>query len=654
MNSRQNGYKQMKHKNSEKKPLNILYLEDSLKDVEIIQELLDDEGFNLRMDYTDRKSEYVSLLNKCTYDVILSDFKLPGFDAFGALQLRNEIQPATPFICVSGSIGEEIAIELIKHGTVDYVLKDRMVRLPSAINRALDEVKEKELRRRAEKTLSESEERYRLLFESSMDAVLLTSPDGEIFSANSAACKMFDRTEEDLCRCGRDSVVDKADPRFLIALEIRDRVGRFSGELTLVRHDGSKFPAEVTTALFKDREGRERSSMIIRDITERKYFEEQLRQIQKLEGLGTLAGGIAHDFNNILGIILAYVTNINLIKNDSEKLGQALDTILKAIQRGRGLVQQILTFARKTETKYDPVNVNDVVREIMIMILETFPKIITCNHNFDERMPPMKADRSQLHQAVLNLCVNARDAMPKGGALTISTAMMPGDSVRDQHPDAKESNYICIEVSDTGEGMTEEVRKRIFEPFFTTKEVGKGTGLGLAVVFGVVEAHNGFIDVVSEPGRGAIFRLFLPSLASAGPARSDVEEASKEIPGGVETLLIVEDEEPLLEMLQLMLVDKGYTVLSAEDGMRALNIYQHRKNDIHLVITDFGLPKITGLEVCRQIRQINPNVKLILATGYLDPEIKTEFLKAGIQHFLIKPYTISEVLRTVREALERT
>ncbi|MGA3286424.1 MAG: response regulator, partial [Bacteroidota bacterium] len=336
----------------------------------------------------------------------------------------------------------------------------------------------------------------------------------------------------------------------------------------------------------------------------------------------TLAGGIAHDFNNILGIILAYITSAKRFKDDAKKLDLAVDTIVKAVERGKTLVQQILTFARKSETEFGAVDVNDVVMEIMTMLMETFPKILTYAQNFDKTIPYINADRSQLHQVLLNLCVNARDAMPTGGVLTINTRMVSGLSLRNQHPDAAASGYVCIKVSDTGEGMTPETRKRIFEPFFTTKGIGKGTGLGLAVVFGVA------------------------------PISVKDEEMLEEIPGGTETLLVVEDEEMLMMSLQLVLVEKGYKVISAGDGLAAVNIYKERKKEIALVLTDLGLPKMNGRDVCAQIKKLNPSARMIVATGYLDPEMKSEFLKAGVQHFLYKPYDLKKVLKVVREVLD--
>ena len=280
----------MKKTTRNKISLKVLYLEDSPHDAEIIRELLIDAGYNLNMDCVEKKNEYVSFLRKHTYDVILSDFALPGFDAFGALQAAVDICPNVPFICISGSIGEETAIKLIKQGAVDYILKDRIARLPLAVQRALEEETEKKSRQRMEETLRESEERYRLLLNSNMDGILLTSPAGEIFSANPAACRMFNRSEEEICSLGRKCIVDESDPQLANALKELTQTGKFSGELTLLRSDGTKFQAEVLTVLFKDKKGVSRSSMVVRDITGRKWAEEALRTSQaKLSNAMTMA-----------------------------------------------------------------------------------------------------------------------------------------------------------------------------------------------------------------------------------------------------------------------------------------------------------------------------------------------------------------------------
>jgi PAS domain S-box-containing protein len=510
-------------------------------------------------------------------------------------------------------------------------------------------------RKLAEEASKQTEENFRRSLEDSPLGVRIVTTQGDTVYTNRAILDIYgyDNLEELKRTPIKDRYTPESYAEFKIRKEKRERgeFGPSKYEISIVRKNGEvRYVQVFRKEVFWN--GARQFQVVCEDITERKNLEEQMRQMQRLEGLGTLAGGIAHDFNNILGIILAYITSIKRFKDDTKKLDLAVDTIVKAVERGKTLVQQILTFARKTETEFGPVDVSDVVMEITTMIYETFPKILTYDQNFEKGIPFINADRSQLHQALLNLCVNSRDAMPKGGVLTINTHMVSGLSLRNQHPDAAASGYICIEVSDTGEGMTEDIRNRIFEPFFTTKEQGKGTGLGLAVVFGVVQTHKGFIDVESELGKGTTFRLYLPASQAAEPISVKEEETLEEIPGGTETVLVVEDEEMLMMSLRMVLVEKGYKVLSAEDGLTALKIYQERKNDIALVLTDLGLPTITGMEVCQRIKKINPNERMVVATGYLDPEMKSEFLKAGIQHFLYKPYDLRKVLKVVREVLD--
>jgi two-component system cell cycle sensor histidine kinase/response regulator CckA len=260
-------------------------------------------------------------------------------------------------------------------------------------------------------------------------------------------------------------------------------------------------------------------------------------------------------------------------------------------------------------------------------------------------------DHSQLHQALLNLCVNARDAMRDHGSLTISSGAISGDDIAARFRNAAGNHYVVISVSDTGVGMDEATKSRVFDPFFTTKEKGKGTGLGLAVVFGVIQAHQGFIDVESEPGKGTTFRVYLPIPVKALATAPEVSSVEEEIPGGTETLLVVEDEEMLLELVATLLEQKGYRVLGAADGERAVEVYNRHQNEISLVITDLGLPKLDGWEVFKRVRKINPKVNVFLASGYVDRDLKQEILGSGVKGFLQKPYRPEELLKTVRKAL---
>lgn len=511
-------------------------------------------------------------------------------------------------------------------------------------------------RKQVEEALQESELRYRSVLQSATDAIITADGNGNIIGWNRAAERIFGYNYTEAAGQPLISIVPlyhrtahSDGIKKVLSVEDQQIIGK-TIETEGLRKDKSVFPIELSLSTWEANSDQYFTG-IIRDITERKQLEDQLRQMQKLEGLGTLAGGISHDFNNILGIILGYISNLKNFKNDTKKLNLAIETITKAVDRGKTLVQQILTFARKTKPAFGALNVNDIIREIMMMVIETFPKVLTYSQSFDEGIPTINADRTQLYQALLNLCVNARDAMPNGGLLAINTRMVSGTNLHNQHPDASGSSYICIEVIDTGEGMTEETRKHIFEPFFTTKELGKGTGLGLSVVFGVIQTHKGFIDVESEIGKGTIFKLYLPTSLATEQVIEKEENILEEIPGGSETLLIVEDEEMLMMSLQLALVEKGYSVITANDGLEALKIYQENKNEIALVITDLGLPTITGLEVCQRIKRIKSNEHMILATGFLDADTKSEFLKAGIKHFLYKPYDIKKVLKMIREVM---
>jgi nitrogen-specific signal transduction histidine kinase/ActR/RegA family two-component response regulator len=384
------------------------------------------------------------------------------------------------------------------------------------------------------------------------------------------------------------------------------------------------------------------------DVTSRKTLEDQLRQAQKMESLGTLAGGIAHDFNNIIAVMNGYAEFALLNPGDAALLQKCMREIKKASQRASGLVRQILTFSRKAEVRFAPLDLNQLVRELVALLAETFPRNLTFNFALEENLPPLLADQNQLQQIVLNLCVNARDAMPGGGTITITTTRVEGAAV----PAAVVGGRACacLAVTDTGTGMTPEVRARIFEPFFTTKAVNKGTGLGLAVVYGIVASHEGTIDVESTPGVGSTFKVFLP-LADVAVAPPAVLRAS-EFPGGTESVLVVDDEAPLRLLLEAALSRKGYQVGSAADGLEAIEKIASPHSKIDAVLLDLNMPGANGVEVYRVIRATRPEMKVLVLTGHLTPEARTEFEKLGMHHFVKKPYTLEELGRALRAVLD--
>jgi PAS domain S-box-containing protein len=1015
----------MKQNMIEKTLLRMLYLEDSPHDVDIVRELLTDSGYDLSMDCTEKKKEFTSLLQNHVYDIILSDFKLPGFDAFGALELSQEHHPDVPFICVSGSIGEEIAIELIKQGAVDYILKDRLVRLPLAIKRALEEAKEKESLRRAEialrenelkfrtvadytydweywenenhdivyispsceritgyspqkfiedpsllekivhpedidlvrrhhervfsiehkhdvdeieyriirndgsvihishvckpifdtsdqyhgrrisnrditerkqaeESLRKSEEKYRSIFENIQDVyyealidgtLLEVSPSIEILSkgqyhrneligksmfdfypnkiereallsalmeqrsvadfeitlknrdgsqitssiTSKVQCNAQGRPEKimgtmrditerkrvqeknaeqaHLLDVALDTIIVRdIDDRLLFwnkaaehlygwtseearSLDVHRLVydddqttyeknksaflqkGFWEGELRQKTKDGRFITTYSRWTLVRDQQGIPAARLIVtRDVTENKKAEESLRnsnafnelllhaipfgmdivdeqgtilflngnmkklvgdnavgqccwsmykddkkqcldcplrrgievgrfeilestnvfggrifqinhigiiyqgkkamlevfvdvteqrklqnqflQSQKIQSIGTLAGGIAHDFNNILGIILIYASILERGITDKEKIVESSGAISKAVERGAALVRQILTFARQADVTFQPLRVPDLVNEITSMLKETFPKVIEINVKYEKGMPFINADHSQMHQALLNLCVNARDAMPNGGILSIDVKTVEQKFVRERFPEASNERFVCIAVSDTGTGIDAKIKNLIFDPFFTTKEKGKGTGLGLSVVYGVMQTHHGFVAMESEVGKGTMFLLYLPIPHDPYTKLKTSETENFEAAGGTEGILIVEDEDILRKVLKELLESKGYKIYTAADGLEAVGIYQEHKDEIDLVLTDMGLPKMSGSEVFKKMCEINARAKVLLASGFLEPDTKTEMLKAGAKGFIQKPYKPYEVLKEIRKILD--
>ena len=511
-------------------------------------------------------------------------------------------------------------------------------------------------RKRAEEALRQSEERYRSLVYSARDAIFTLSPDGIITSLNPAFETITGWKCEEWIGKSFTSLVHADDH----AVAVQNFKRMMQGELVPVHElrirtkRDTYVSGEFTITPQRLRDRVVGMIGIARDITERKKLEENLRQAQKMESLGTLAGGIAHDFNNILAIILGHASLHKKNANTPEKFSQSIEAIITATNRGAGLVRQLLTFARKAESLVEPILLNETIQDLLKLLHETFPKTILIETDLAFDLPSVSGDSTQINQVLINLCVNARDAMPAGGKLTIVTKMVSGSSVKARFPDATAHQYEQIDVADTGFGMDEATRGRIFEPFFTTKERGKGVGLGLAVVFGIISSHNGFIYVDSSRGKGTVFHLLFPVPEHPAQQNESVDVGAFDVPGGDETILLVEDEELLRDAAKEILSSNGYTVLTAGDGEEATQIYSLRKSEIALLLSDLGLPKIQGDELFKNVKVMNPKVKAIFASGYLDPNLKNELLKAGVKDFIQKPYVPAEILKKVRETLDRT
>lgn len=509
-------------------------------------------------------------------------------------------------------------------------------------------------RREAEKLLRESEEHYRRFFEEDLTADFISTPDGRLLDCNPAFLRVFGfESVEEALNYNIDQLYPDPHDRetMLRLLKKKKRLEYYESELQRV--DGKRIHVvENIIGRFDAKGELIKIQRYLFDDTQRKQLQHQLLQSQKMESLGTLAGGIAHDFNNILGIILGHTSLLEKDLDKPEKLRERIQAISKGVQRGVSVVRQLLTFARKTDVLMESVNVNTIIQEIVALLKETIPKVITINVELDNNIPSIKADSNQLHQALLNLSVNARDAMSSSGTLTFASSTVSNTELNERFAGARAERYVRITVSDTGSGMDDVTRTRIFEPFFSTKERGKGTGLGLSVVHGVVGNHQGFIDVESTPGVGSSFHLYFPVQTRTIESVMKRKEQEREVVGGSETILFVEDEDLLRELTRSVLIEKGYVVLEASDGEEALRIYAERKDLVSVILSDMGLPKLGGYDLFRKLKKINPSVKVILASGFIEPHLKKQVLADGAKRFVRKPYEPKEVLRAIREVLD--
>ncbi|MEE9532564.1 MAG: transporter substrate-binding domain-containing protein [Syntrophobacteria bacterium] len=492
------------------------------------------------------------------------------------------------------------------------------------------------------------------------DAAFWMGPDAKFIYVNDTACSSLGYSRQELL----SMTVPDIDPNFPAAAwpehwqEVRRR-GSFIVESQHRTREGRVFPVEITVN-YLEFEGKEYNCVFARDITERKEAEKekermqvQLRQAQKMEAVGTLAGGIAHDFNNLLQAVQGYA-QLLLLRKDGDDDGQReLQQIVRAATRGAELTQQLLTFSRKIESELQPIDFNREVENVRLLLERTIPKMIEVKFRLAEDLKMVNADPGQIEQILMNLAVNAKDAMPDGGKLIVETANV----ILDQdyckiHRVANPGSYVQLTVTDTGHGIDKMTIEHIFEPFYTTKETGKGTGLGLATVYGIVKSHNGHIVCYSEPDEGTTFKIYLPTIDSTEEARK-AEEHMTAPEGGSETILLVDDEEAIRSLGTQILAEFGYTVLTAADGESALQIYSKEQKKIDLVILDLIMPGMGGKLCLLELLKINLEAKVAIASGYSPDGPTREILKNGAKGFISKPYDLRQILKVVREVLDK-
>ncbi len=507
-------------------------------------------------------------------------------------------------------------------------------------------------RRRAEEALRQSEEKYRSLFEESKDMVYISTPEGRLLDINPAGVELlgYSTKEEAL----NDNVINTyGNPddrrRFLEALEKQGFVKDI--ELVLKKQDGEYLNVLITSTVVRDEHGSTVAYRgIMRDITEQKKLEQQFFHAQKMESIGTLAGGIAHDFNNILGGILGYASFMKSKVSSEHPFFKYLDTIERSSTRAAELTGQLLGFARRGKYETKPMNLNDAVKETLGIIDRTISKSIAVEARLGEKLPTIEADRGQLQQVLMNLFINAADAMPAGGKLIVETDVETlSEKYARLHMGARPGSYVRLSVTDTGIGMDKKTQERIFEPFFTTKKDGKGTGLGLAMVYGVVKNHEGYIAVYSELGHGTTFKIYMP-VSGKVEAENPWEVLAQS--GRNELVLVVDDEEAIRDFARMVLESNGYRVILAEDGEQGLRAFEEHNGDISLVILDMVMPNMGGQEAFSRMRARDSGVRALLSTGYSQNGKAQEILDSGVMGFLQKPYRPNVLLAKVRSVID--
>ena len=569
------------------------------------------------------------------------------------LELVKEIH----YRALKGESGSNLEYRIrTKNGVVKWVSHSwKAILHNSKLQTLVSAVRDITERKRAEEELKQSEEKYRNLIEHSNDAIYLLY-ENKFEVINERFEKMFGVTQEEVRAPDFDFIQLVAPKSRELVIERAKMIAQGQEpshryEFSALTKDGKEVEVEVSVSYVPYRGGKATQG-ILRDITERKQLEAQLRQAQKMEAIGTLAGGIAHDFNNILTGISGY-TQLAMAKlSPQHPLFEDLEKVEQAASRAAILTRQILAFSRRQVLEIKVLNLNKTIEDIMRFLRRIIGEHIDLNTVLAPELPSIKADPSAIEQILTNLCVNSRDAMPNGGELLIQSETVTLDEKYcEQHPWAAPGEFIMLLVSDTGIGMDDETLAHIFEPFFTTKEVGSGTGLGLAMVYGLVKQHNGFIDVDSELSRGTAFKIYFPingEEEEKTPSRTEESEVS----GGKERILVAEDEDSVRSLIVELLEGYGYTVMSEGNGANALRVFQRVKDEIDLVILDAVMPLMGGREAYEIMKEQSSQTKFLFISGYSVNLLEKKFILDQGMNLLKKPFTPNQLVAQVRQVLD--
>ncbi|OLD16352.1 MAG: hypothetical protein AUJ01_10645 [Acidobacteria bacterium 13_1_40CM_3_65_5] len=639
-------------------PIRILVVDDALDYAQMVVEFLrmSDALRDARLKTAGSYDEALRALHAERFDVAFFDYWLGARDGLSLLRDARQQGVETQVIVLTGRGAEEVAVEAMKAGAADYLSKTNISveSLERTVRHALALGAQERQRHQAEAALRASEERFRALVENSSDALFLIDAEGRVtYVAASSQRHLGWKPDEMLGQSVFDFL--HPDDRELAGIRMTEALQRpgetVAAEVRFKHADGTwRIMEAVGVNRLKDPSV---GAIIVnaRDITERRKLEEQLRQAQKMEAVGQLAGGVAHDFNNLLTAILGYC---NLMIDDIPKedpLRQDLEEIKSAGERAAALTRQLLAFSRRQMLQPQVVDLNALVRQLEKLLRRLISEDVELVTALAPSLPAVKVDPASIEQVLVNLAVNARDAMPDGGRLTIETSTVELDSSYvGTHPSVVPGRYVMLTVSDTGQGMDAATRARIFEPFFTTKDQGKGSGLGLATVYGIIQQSGGSIWVYSEPGQGTSFKVYLPTTESTASTRAS-DRGGDSAKKGWETVLLVEDEDAVRALAREVLRRHGYVVLEARHGLDALRLAERHPDTIHLMVTDIVMPHMSGRDLADRLAEVRPKMKVLFMSGYTDHAAMHRHLTPGAA-FLQKPFTPETFARKVRSMLD--
>jgi signal transduction histidine kinase len=608
-------------------PRRLLLIEDNPADADLVREFLEETGHHhYQVVHVSRVGDALRRLLGNHVDVILLDLRLPDVSGVETVKSVRSVTEEVPIIVLTGTDDEELALSCIDAGAQDYLCKGEIH--PVSLRRAIGYA----ITRRAEAKLREDQ--LQRLVSASPDAVIVAEIDGVVQFANEAAFELFGKTREELVGEPLGFTVPE---EHVTDIEIPRRGGKRNAEARAVRFEWKGKPAVLAS---------------LRDTTEQRILNEELRRAQKMEAIGRLAGGVAHDFNNMLTVING-CTDL-LIANDtlSEASLDLLREVRRAGEKAASLTGQLLAFGRRAVMVPKVIDLNELVRDMQSMLRRLIGEDVELVVISHEPLVQVCADPSQIEQAIMNLCLNARDAMPTGGKILLETdSVILDEPYADTHNEILPGKYAILSISDNGEGMDDYVKSHIFEPFYTTKETGKGTGLGLATTHGIVSQSEGHIAVYSEVGRGTTLRIYLPLVEAPGQEQVPAT-APSEAPTGTETILLIEDEEGVRRFSRRVLEAAGYQVLTAALGEDALELARSHTGPIHLLVTDVVMPRMSGPQAAEALQEKNPNLKVLFMSGYTDDAVIRYGVLRAQTPYLAKPFTPAALARKVREILD--